>query len=102
MLKVCEELRQAVLQEAIQGKRTKQLPSDGDARTLLERIKAEKEKLIKEKKIKKEKPLAPITDDEIPFDIPENWCWVRLGEVGLTNIGLTYKTYGNVKGIYRT
>lgn len=91
MLKVCEELRQAVLQEAIQGKLTKQLPSDGDARTLLERIKAEKEKLIKEKKIKKEKPLAPITDDEIPFDIPENWCWVRLGEVGLTNIGLTYK-----------
>ena len=49
MLKVCEELRQAVLQEAIQGKLTKQLPSDGDARTLLERIKAEKEKLIKEK-----------------------------------------------------
>ena len=81
MLKVCEELRQAVLQEAIQGKLTKQLPSDGDARTLLEQIKAEKERLIKEKKIKKEKPLAPITDDEIPFDIPENWCWVRLGEL---------------------
>lgn len=93
MLKVCEELRQAVLLEAIQGKLTKQLPSDGDARTLLERIKAEKEKRIKEKKIKKEKPLAPITDEEIPFDIPENWCWTRL--VDFTSVVTDYVANGS-------
>lgn len=91
MLKFCDELRQAVLQEAIQGKLTEQLPSDGYAGDLLKQIKTEKERLVKEKKIKKEKELAPISDDDIPFDIPENWCWVRLGEIGETNIGLTYK-----------
>ena len=65
----------------MQGKLTKQLPEDGDAEVLLEEIKAEKEKLIAEGKIKKQKPLAPITDEEIPFSIPENWKWVRLSEL---------------------
>ena len=75
---ICDDLRQSVLQAAIQGKLTKQLPEDGTAADLLASIKAEKEKLIKEKKIKKEKPLEPISADEIPFDIPENWVWIRL------------------------
>lgn len=75
---ICDDLRQSILQAAIQGKLTKQLPEDGTAADLLASIKAEKEKLIKEKKIKKEKPLEPISADEIPFDIPENWVWIRL------------------------
>lgn len=75
------QLKSSLLQAAVQGKLTEQLPSDGDARDLLEEIKAEKERLIKAGKIKPEKPLPDITEDEIPFDIPENWCWVRLGDV---------------------
>ena len=78
---IADKLKQAILQAAIQGKLTEQLPSDGDARDLVKQIKAEKDKLIKEGKIKKEKPLPEITEDEIPFEIPGNWCWLRLGEV---------------------
>lgn len=79
------ELQQAMkaklLELAIQGKLTDQRKEDGDARNLLKEIQAEKEKLIKEKKIKKEKPLPEIEADEIPFEIPKNWMWVRLGEI---------------------
>ena len=78
---IASDLRQSVLQAAMQGKLTTQKAEDGDARGLLLAIRAEKEKLVKEKKIKKGKPLAPITDEEIPFDIPENWVWCRLGEI---------------------
>lgn len=85
-----DKLRKSILQQAIQGKLTEQLPSDGNSRDLLEKIRAEKAKLIADGKIKKEKPLPPIKDDEKPFDIPDNWKWVRLGEIGETNIGLTY------------
>lgn len=76
-----EDIKASLLQAAMQGKLTKQLPEDGSAEDLLEEIKAEKEKLIAEGKIKKQKPLAPIADDEIPFNIPENWQWVRFGDV---------------------
>lgn len=76
---IASDLRQSVLQAAMQGKLTTQKAEDGDARGLLREIRAEKEKLVKEKKGKKEKPLAPIRDEEIPFDIPENWVWIRLG-----------------------
>lgn len=79
---IAEKLRKSILQAAIQGKLTEQLPEDGDARDLLTAIKAEKARMIKEGKIKKEKPLPAITEDEIPFEIPENWCWVRLPEIG--------------------
>lgn len=78
---IASELRQSVLLAAMQGKLTTQKAEDGDARGLLLAIREEKEKLIKEKKSKKEKPLAPIADGEIPFDIPENWVWCRLGEI---------------------
>ena len=77
------KLRASLLQSAIQGQLTEQLPEDGDARDLLKEIEAEKARLIEEKVIRKEKPLPPITEDEIPFEIPENWVWVRLGEVAL-------------------
>lgn len=87
---IADKLRASLLQVAIQGKLTKQLPEDGDARDLLKEIEAEKARLIEEKVIKKEKPLPPITEEEIPFEIPENWAWVRLGDIGSTNIGLTY------------
>ncbi|MBR0289395.1 MAG: restriction endonuclease subunit S [Selenomonadaceae bacterium] len=76
-----DRLKKSLLQAAIQGQLTKQLPTDGDARDLIKRIRAEKAKLIATKKIKAEKPLPPVTDDEIPFDIPDNWCWVHLGDV---------------------
>lgn len=77
------DMKASLLQAAMEGKLTEQKAEDGDARGLLLAICEEKEKLVKEKKIKKEKPLAPITDEEIPFDIPENWVWCRLGEVGI-------------------
>ena len=82
MIGICDDLRKAVLQAAIQGKLTEQLASDGDAETLYAEIQQEKQKLIAEKKIKKEKPLEHIDSDEVPFDIPENWKWVRLGDLG--------------------
>lgn len=73
--------KKAILQEAVQGKLVPQIAAEGNAKDLLEEIKKEKAKLIKEGKIKKEKLLTEITEDEIPFDIPENWCWCRLGEI---------------------
>ena len=76
-----DRLKKSLLQAAIQGQLTEQLPTDGDARDFLRKIRAEKTKLIADKKIKAEKPLPPVTDDEIPFDIPDSWCWVRLGEI---------------------
>ncbi len=78
---IAERLRKSVLQAAIQGKLTQQLPEDGDARDLLKQIQLEKEKLIAEGKLRKEKELPAITEDEKPFDIPENWVCVRLGEI---------------------
>ena len=72
--------KKAILQEAVQGKLVPQIAAEGNAKDLLEEIKKEKSKLIKEGKIKKEKPLPEITEDEIPFDIPENWCWCRLSD----------------------
>ena len=80
-----ELLKKSVLQQAIMGKLDTRNDDDEPASVLLKRIKEEKAKLIKEKKIKKEKPLAPITDDEKPFDIPESWEWVRLGEITYNN-----------------
>ena len=84
-----DDIKASLLQAAMQGKLTKQLPEDGNAEDLLEEIKVEKEKLIAEGKIKKQKPLAPITDDEIPFSIPENWQWVRFGGIVDFNMGKT-------------
>ena len=93
-----EALKKSILQEAVQGKLVPQDPSDEPAEDLLERIRAEKQRLIKEGKIKKDKHESVIfrrdnshyekldgvercIDDELPFEIPESWAWVRLGTV---------------------
>jgi type I restriction enzyme, S subunit len=80
-MKLKEQLQQGVLQEAIQGKLVPQDPNDEPASVLLKRIKEEKERLIKEGKIKKQKPLPEITEDEIPYNLPKGWEWVRLGDI---------------------
>ena len=77
-----EDMQKSILQYAIQGKLVEQREEDGTAEYLYKQIQEEKKKLIKEGKIKKTKALPEITEDEIPFDIPENWKWVRLQEVG--------------------
>ena len=74
-------LKSKVLNLAMRGKLVKQDPNDEPASVLLEKIKGEKAELAKEKKIKKSKPLPPITDEEKPFDIPDSWEWVRLESV---------------------
>ncbi len=79
--KLPKQIRQSILQYAVQGKLVEQNPQDEPASELLKRIKAEKEQLIKDGKIKKEKPLPPITQDEIPYDLPQGWVWVRLGDI---------------------
>lgn len=76
-----QELKNSILQLAIQGKLVKQRPEEGTAQELYEQIQAEKQRLIKEGKLKKEKPLPEITEDEKPFEIPEGWMWVRFGHI---------------------
>lgn len=76
-----DDIKASLLQAAMQGKLTERLPEDGNAEDLLEKIRTEKERLIAEGKIKKQKALAPITDEEIPFSVPENWRWVRIGDI---------------------
>lgn len=78
---LAEDLRQAVLQAALQGKLTKQLETDSNVDEMLMDIQAEKKRLIAMKKIKKEKPLPEIQVEEIPYEIPDNWRWVKLGDV---------------------
>ena len=76
-----QQLKNAILQQAIQGKLVEQRAEEGTGQELFEAIQEEKEKLIEEGKLKKQKALPQITEDEIPFEIPETWKWVRLGEV---------------------
>ncbi len=78
-----QELKNSILQLAIQGKLVEQRPEEGIAEELYRQIQVEKQALIKAGKIKKEKPLPEITEDEIPFDIPESWKWVRLTDVAI-------------------
>ena len=84
-----EDMKKSILQYAIQGKLVEQRPEEGTGADLYKQMQAEKQRLIKEMKIKKEKPLAEITDDEIPFDIPETWIWIRGGDVGSWGSGAT-------------
>ena len=76
-----EDMKKSVLQYAIQGKLVEQREEEGTGEELYRQIQAEKKRLIKEGKIKKEKPLPEIAEDEIPFDIPGSWKWVRIGTV---------------------
>ena len=81
-----QELKNSILQQAIQGKLVEQRPEEGTAEELYRQIQQEKQRLIADGKIKKEKPLPDITEDEKPFDIPESWKWVRLGEIVVKTI----------------
>lgn len=76
-----DKLKQSVLQYAMEGKLVKQNPSDEPASELIKKIENEKAELVKEGKIKKSKKLPAITDDEKPFDIPDSWEWVKLGNI---------------------
>jgi len=91
-----KNLKKQILQDAIEGKLTadwrEQNPNIEPASELLKKIKQEKEKLIAEKKIKKEKPLPKIEENEVPFELPKGWVWVRLGELGVTQTGTTPPT----------
>lgn len=84
-----QELKNSILQLAIQGKLVEQRAEEGTAEELFVKIQEEKQRLIAEKKIKKEKPLPEITEDEKPFDIPESWKWVRVGNCGSWGSGAT-------------
>lgn len=75
-----QDLKNSILQLAVQGKLVLQNPSDEPASELLKQITQQKAQLVEEGVIKKEKPLPTISDEDIPFDIPENWLWVRLGD----------------------
>ena len=91
------KLRKSILQDAVQGKLTERNPTDEPTSELLKRICTEKASLIAHGKIKKEKPLPPITEDEIPFEIPETWEWVKLGDIcGKIGAGSTPKGGSNV------
>lgn len=106
-----EQLRKAILQIAIQGKLVPQNPNDEPASVLLEKIRAEKQKIIKEGKIKKDKVDSVIfrgednrhyekvgnsesvcIETELPFDIPDSWCWVRINEISDLGMGQTILT----------
>ena len=80
-----QELKASILQRAIQGNLVPQLPEEGTGEELYQQIQAEKQRLIKSGTIKKEKSLPEIVEDEIPFDIPENWMWVRIAQIVALN-----------------
>ena len=84
-----QELKNSILQRAIEGKLVEQRAKEGSGEELYKVIQAEKKKLIKEGKIKKQKSLPEIAEEEIPFEIPENWKWVRLPEIAATSLGKT-------------
>ncbi len=107
-------MKDALLQAAMQGKLTEQLESDSSVDELLEAIRKEKDELVAQRKLKKEKPLPDIEEEEIPFDIPENWKWVRMGNVGtltrgsgikrneVTEAGFPCVRYGELYTTYKT
>ena len=82
-----DALKQTILQLAVMGKLVPQAPNDEPASELLKRIEQEKAQLVKEGKIKKQKPLPPISDEEKPFELPMGWEWVRLGTITNTRLG---------------
>ncbi|WP_027088396.1 restriction endonuclease subunit S [Cohnella panacarvi] len=98
------KMRKKVLQDAVEGKLVPQDPNDEPANVLFERIMEEKERLIKEKIINKEKPLPPIQEHEIPYTLPQGWTWVRLGEVAYHSLGKmldNQKNKGNLHNYLR-
>jgi type I restriction enzyme S subunit len=96
-----EEIRNKILDLAIRGKLVEQRPEEGTAEELYAQIQEEKKKLIAEGKIKKEKPLPEITDDEMPFDIPESWNWVRLSQLVNIQNGDRGKNYPSKETLHK-
>lgn len=95
-----DALKQTLLQLAVMGKLVPQDPSDEPASELLNRITEEKTRLVAEGKLKKQKPLAEVTDAELPFQVPQNWAWSRIGELALnTEYGLSEKTFDLQDGV---
>lgn len=86
------DMQKSLLQMAIQGKLVEQRPEEGTAEVLYQQIQAEKQKLIKEGKIKKEKPLPEIMEEEKPFDIPDSWKWCRFGTIVSMQPGFAFKS----------
>ena len=76
-----DSIRKKILELALQGKLTTQCNSDSSTEDLYINIQMEKLQLVKEKKIKKQKDFSSISNSEIPFDIPQNWKWVRIGQI---------------------
>ena len=89
---LAEDLRQVVVQEAIQGKLTKQFKSDSSVDVLLQEIKQEKIRFMKENKRKVEPELAIYDEENVPFDIPDNWRWCQLGQIISYQNGYAYKS----------
>ena len=89
------------MQQAVEGKLCEQDPNDEPASVLLEKIKAEKERLIAEKKIKKQKPLPPISEEEKPFVLPKGWEWCRLPEIGELSRGKSKHRPRNDATLYK-
>ncbi len=95
-----DQLKQTILQLAVMGKLVKQDPDDEPASELLKKIAKEKEKLVKEGKIKKEKPLKNLNKDKVPYKLPALWCWSKIGNASLfTEYGMSEKTYENIDGV---
>ncbi|MBE0483357.1 MAG: restriction endonuclease subunit S [Bacterioplanes sp.] len=86
------KLRELILELAVRGKLVPQNPDDEPASELLKRIEAEKAQLIKDGKLKKQKPLTPVTDEEKPFELPQGWEWSRLGAISVANTGYAFKS----------
>lgn len=103
-----QELKNSIMQLAIQGKLVDQRPEEGTGEELYQQIQAEKAKLIKDGKIKKQKPLSEITEDEKPFEIPESWMWIRLREAVYNRDQITptetfsYIDIGSIDNVHQT
>lgn len=98
---LAEDLKNAILQYAMQGKLVKQNQNDEPASVLLKKIEQEKEQSIKAGKLQKEKPMSPITEDETIFEIPDTWKWVRLGEIFQHNTGKALNSSDNTGKKYK-
>ena len=96
-----QELHLSILERAFQGRLTERFHDDGTGAELLDQIKAEKLRLIKSKRVKKDKELPAITDDDIPLDIPESWSWAYVGDIFLHNTGKAQNSSGSEKGVMR-
>ena len=95
-----QELRTSVFQFAVQGKLVEQRSEEGTGEELFQQIQAEKQAFTKVANTKKEKPLPEITEDEIPFEIPDTWKWVKLGSICSIQTGKKDANFGSETGAY--